>query len=97
MTKQELINAVLENPAPASESGKLECYGGYDAGHGVLRYECINSEGEMAWKFCRNSARGRSFVATDKFILETIEANWRKLVSYYDLKSFDFRNIEKRR
>ena len=76
MTKQELINKVLENPEPACSASKLCCYGGYGSGYGLLTYQ-------GKWEFIPSSATERSFKPTDEFVLEVIGENWRKLLKYY--------------
>jgi hypothetical protein len=76
MTKQELINKVLENPEPACSARKLSCYGGYGSGYGLLTYQ-------GKWMFIPHQTTDKSFEPTDEFVIEVIKENWRKLLRYY--------------
>lgn len=76
MEKEQLIEAVLKNPEPASSNYNLTCYGGHGAGHGQLKYSGY-------WEFVRNQATGYGFEATDEFVRSVIAEHWRKLVKFY--------------
>lgn len=79
MTKQELLVLVLKDPYHATIGNLLTCDGGFGSGRGVLRYEPENEK----WRFVPNSATGRSFEPTDKFVEETILNNAYKLFPTY--------------
>lgn len=75
MTKTELIQEVLKNPEPACKANLLSCNGGYGSGVGQLKWYGY-------WEFVPMSG-GRSFKATDEFVIDVIGNNFRKLLKYY--------------
>ena len=93
MNKEELINAVLENPTPMLQDGKVFFYGGFNEGNCRLE---IRDDG---WYLC-----GRvTYPVNEEFVKNIIAENWEKLIKLYQpissiknklLKDFDFSNTK---
>ena len=93
MTKEEVINAVLENPTQMLQDGKIFFYGGFNEGNCRLE---IRDDG---WYLC-----GRvTYPVNEEFVKNIIAENWQKLIKLYQpfpviknklLKDFDHNNAK---